>query len=149
MLPSRDEVINGRVDHPLHELAAPDADCCYLAHIGRVSGRRYETEIWFGAFRDTVYIVSGNGSTADWYRNALAAGRLDIRIGTRTWSDAPARAVTDGAERELAGWLLAHRYPSWMGDAEIGLTRDSWCFDCPVLAVDLGPATNMPNSSSR
>lgn len=140
MLPTRDEVIHGRFDHPLHDLASADADCCYLTHTGRTTGRRYETEIWFGAFRDTIYIVSGNGAVADWYQNALAVGVLDVRIGTQAWMSVAARAVTNADERELAGWLLAQRYPTWDGDASVGLTREMWCWTCPVLAIDLVPA---------
>ncbi len=150
MLPNRAEIIAGRLDHPLHDAGAPDADCCYLTHTGRRSGRRYETEIWFGALRDTIYIVSGNGEGADWYRNALAAGSLDVRIGATTWTAVAARAVTNAGERELAGWLLAHRYPMWNGDPEIGLTRDTWCWSCPVLAVDLeSPAGAFERAATR
>ena len=139
MEPTRAGVITGHIAHPLHDASAAEADCCYLTTIGRRSGRPHEVEIWFGAFRDTIYIVSGNGPTADWYRNALAIGTADVRIGAETWTDAEARAVTNAGERELAGWVLAHRYPMWQGDAEIGLTRDDWCFTCPVLAIELAP----------
>ena len=49
-----------------------DTECCYLGTTGRRSGRVHEVEIWFGVIGDALYLISGNGPGADWYRNALA-----------------------------------------------------------------------------
>ena len=49
-----------------------DVECCYLTTTGRTSGLPREIEIWFGVIDSTLYLISGNGPTADWYRNLVA-----------------------------------------------------------------------------
>ena len=107
---------------------------CYLATTGRRTGNRHEVEIWFGVIEDSLYLISGNGPGADWYRNALAANAVTVRIEGETWAGTP-RAVADPSERRRAGELMGAKYP-WDGDPAIGLTFEAWCFQVPMLAID-------------
>jgi deazaflavin-dependent oxidoreductase (nitroreductase family) len=110
-----------------------DAECCDLITIGRRSRKPHEIEIWFGAIDDTMYLISGNGPTADWYRNALADPHVSVTLAG-TIRAGVARHVTDPDERRLVGDLMGAKYP-WDGDPSIGLTRQAWCYEVPVLAI--------------
>jgi deazaflavin-dependent oxidoreductase (nitroreductase family) len=110
-----------------------DTECCYLGTTGRRSGRVHEVEIWFGVVHDSLYLISGNGPGADWYRNALADPAVSVRVGGDTRTGV-ARTVVDPQERRQVGELMGAKYP-WDGDASIGLTFEAWCFDVPLLAV--------------
>jgi deazaflavin-dependent oxidoreductase (nitroreductase family) len=112
----------------------PDEECCYLTTVGRRTRRPHEIEIWYGVIGRTIYLISGNGPGADWYRNALAAPTVMVRIGATTLTR-QARPVTDATERRAVGDLMGAKYP-WDGDPSIGLTFDAWCYDVPVLALD-------------
>jgi deazaflavin-dependent oxidoreductase (nitroreductase family) len=111
-----------------------DTENCYLGTTGRRSGRVHEVEIWFGVVGDSLYLISGNGPGADWYRNALATPAVSVRIDSDTRVGV-ARTVTDPVERRQVGELMGAKYP-WDGDPSIGLTFEAWCFDVPVLAVE-------------
>ncbi len=80
-----------------------------------------------------MYLISGNGPTADWYRNALANRQVSVRLAGETHSGI-ARHVNDPDERRRVGDLMGRKYP-WDGDASIGLTRHAWCYEVPVLAI--------------
>ena len=108
-------------------------DCCDVTTIGRRSGKPHEIEIWFGVIDDTMYLISGNGPTADWYRNALANSDVSVRLAGET-HDGVARDVTDSDERRRVGDVMGAKYP-WDGDPSIGLTRHAWCYEVPVLAI--------------
>ncbi len=45
-----------------------------LGHVGRRSGRSYETVIWVWPTREGFVIALTYGTRVDWYRNMLAAG---------------------------------------------------------------------------
>ena len=117
-----------------------EAENCYLTTVGRRTGRPHEVEIWFGVPSrgrdDTLYLISGNGPTADWFRNALAAGSATVRIEGETYvgSAREVTAVTDADERKAVGDLMGAKYP-WDGDPSIGLTFHAWCYEVPVLAI--------------
>lgn len=110
-----------------------DEENCYLTTTGRRSGNPHEIEIWFGVVGDSLYLISGNGPGADWFRNAQVHPSVtvrivdDVRVGT-------ARVVTDADERRQVGELMGAKYP-WDGDPSIGLTFQAWCFDVPLLAI--------------
>jgi deazaflavin-dependent oxidoreductase (nitroreductase family) len=110
-----------------------DIDCCYVTTTGRRTGRRHEIEIWFGVIADKLYLISGNGPTADWYLNALAEPIVDVRIGSQTRRGLAA-PVTDTEVRRQVGDLMGEKY-DWDGDPSIGLTRQAWCYEVPVLAI--------------
>lgn len=114
---------------------APHADeeNCYLTTIGRRSSNPHEVEIWFGVDGDTLYLISGNGPGADWYRNALATPAVSMRVAGETRAGV-ARDVSDAAERQRVGELMGAKYP-WDGDPSIGLTFQAWCFEVPALAI--------------
>lgn len=111
-----------------------DDENCYLTTVGRRSGNPHEVEIWFGVIDDTLYLISGNGPGADWFRNALVASDVTVRIDTEV-RRGRARGVGDPDERRRVGELMGAKYP-WDGDPSIGLTFDGWCFDVPALAID-------------
>ena len=108
---------------------------CYVITKGRRSGNPHEVEIWFGVVNDVLYLISGNGAKADWYRNALANPDVTVRIDSDTRAGV-ARAVADETERRTVGELMGAKYP-WDGDASIGLTFEAWCFDVPLLAISM------------
>ena len=60
-----------------------------LNHRGRRSGRRYETVLevlrW-DPWRDEATVISGFGPAAQWYRNVLAGGAAEVRIGRRRFA---------------------------------------------------------------
>ncbi|MBI4884507.1 MAG: nitroreductase family deazaflavin-dependent oxidoreductase [Actinobacteria bacterium] len=106
---------------------------CYVTTKGRRTGRSHEVEIWFGVIDDTLYLISGNGTTADWYLNSLANPQVTVRIEDEVRTGV-ARDVTDAVERRTVGELMGTKYP-WDGDASIGLTFEMWCFEVPLLAI--------------
>lgn len=111
-----------------------DVECCDLTTIGWRSGRAHSVEIWFGVIDDTLYLISGNGPGAHWYRNALAEPAVTIRLVGET-RECRARPVLDAGERRRVGDLMGEKY-SWNGDPSIGLSRTAWCYDVPALAVE-------------
>jgi deazaflavin-dependent oxidoreductase (nitroreductase family) len=116
----------------LHEQS--DVECCYLTTTGRRSGRPHEIEIWFGAIESTLYLISGNGPSADWYQNLLADPVVSVRIGGETRTGR-ASAVADPEERHRVGDVMGAKYV-WDGDPSIGLTYPAWCYEVPAAAVE-------------
>jgi hypothetical protein len=100
-----------------------------------VTGRRHDIEMWFGVSDGTLYLISGNGPEADWYRNLLAVPRVEVRFGSDVRFGI-ARDVTDGAERRIVGEVMGKKYGGWGGDAAIGLTEHDWLWKVPAAAVD-------------
>jgi deazaflavin-dependent oxidoreductase (nitroreductase family) len=113
--------------------AHADVECCDVTTVGRRTGNPHEIEIWFGVDGDTMYLISGNGAGADWYRNALANPAVVVQFAGETHHGV-ARDVTDPDERRRVGDLMGDKY-RWDGDASIGLTRHAWCYEVPVLAI--------------
>jgi deazaflavin-dependent oxidoreductase (nitroreductase family) len=116
-----------------------DVECCDITTTGRRTALPRQTEIWFGVDGSTMYLISGNGETADWFRNLRADPALDVRIGDEVRRGV-ARVVTDPAERRRVGELMGAKYV-WGGDASIGLTYAAWCSDVPAVAIEFPPHT--------
>lgn len=110
-----------------------DVECCDIFTTGRVSGRPHEIEIWFGVMDDTMYLISGNGPGADWYRNMLANPEVAVKLAGGEHRGR-ARDVVDPDERRRCGDLMGAKYV-WDGDASIGLTYEAWCHDVPAIAI--------------
>jgi deazaflavin-dependent oxidoreductase (nitroreductase family) len=113
------------------DAALAEHDYCYLTTTGRVSGKRHEIEIWFGLRGQTLYMLSGGGTRADWVRNIKKTPAVSVRIGERTFAG-KARFVEDAAEDETARSLLVEKYsPSYSGDLS------GWRKTALPVAVDL------------
>ena len=70
-----------------------ETECCYVGTTGRRSGHAHEVEIWFGVLDDTLYLISGNGPGADWYRGmATRRSASRSRRGASTSRCWPSRA---------------------------------------------------------
>lgn len=109
-------------------------ECCDLITIGRRTGKLRQVEIWFGVIDDVLYLVSGGGAGADWYRNACASGTATVVFGEQH-VECVVRQVADADERRRVGELMGAKYV-WEGDPSIGLTSDAWCFEVPALALE-------------
>ncbi|MGH2850743.1 MAG: nitroreductase family deazaflavin-dependent oxidoreductase [Solirubrobacteraceae bacterium] len=101
-----------------------------LTHVGRRTGRRYQTMLEVvGENRDAqeVIVVAGFGRTAQWYRNLLAGKAVQVAIGRerfepayRELRPAEAAAVLAAYERRnhyvafvvrrVLSWLVGWRY---------------------------------------
>lgn len=111
-----------------------DVDCCDIVTTGRVSGKPHEIEIWFGVMDGAMYLISGNGPGADWYRNMLTHPEVTVKLAAEQHVGR-ARDVTDPDERRRCGDLMGAKYV-WGGDPSIGLTYDAWCYDVPAIAIE-------------
>lgn len=83
-----------------------------------------------------MYLISGNGTTADWYRNLDRIPQVDVLLAGETLRGV-ARAVTDPPERRRCGHVMRAKYV-WGGDAGIGLSYDNcdaWCSEVPAVAI--------------
>ena len=111
-----------------------DLDCCDIVTIGRRTGKPHEIEMWFGVMDGAMYLISGNGETADWYLNMRARPLVTVKVGgiERVGRASP---VTDVEERHRCGDLMGAKYV-WDGDPEIGLTYEAWCYQVPAVAID-------------
>jgi deazaflavin-dependent oxidoreductase (nitroreductase family) len=112
-----------------------EIECCYLTTTGRRSGQPHEIEIWFGVIDATLYLISGNGPTADWYQNLVGNPDVSVRIGHETRAGR-ARVVSDPDERRRVGDAMGAKYV-WHGDPAIGLTYPAWCYEVPAVAIEL------------
>jgi deazaflavin-dependent oxidoreductase (nitroreductase family) len=84
-----------------------------LTHVGRRSGRRYQTMlevIATGSATGEVIVVTGFGRAADWYRNLQTQPAVEVAIGRRRF--APVHRVLDEAEAAavLADYESRHRW---------------------------------------
>jgi hypothetical protein len=96
--------------------------------------RPHEIEIWFGVLDGVMYLISGSGPEADWYRNMLARPEVLVKLGGERCVGR-AREVTVPDERGRCGDLMGAKYV-WGGDPDIGLTYDIWCLDVPTIAIE-------------
>jgi deazaflavin-dependent oxidoreductase (nitroreductase family) len=60
-----------------------------LVHPGRRSGREYRTPLNYAEVDGDVYCLAGFGKGTDWYRNALAAGAVEVWLPDGWWEAAP------------------------------------------------------------
>ena len=114
--------------------AHADDDCCDIVTIGRRTGLPHEIEIWFGIMDGAMYLISGNGPSADWYQNLLADPRVIVKLAGEELVGR-ASPVTDLEERRRCGDLMGAKYV-WDGDPDIGLTYEARCYDVPAIAID-------------
>ena len=109
-----------------------ERECCDVVTIGRKSGKKRMTELWFGVVGEEVVFISGT-PRCDWRANMLANPAVAVSFGEVS-RGGRARLVTDPDERRRIGDVMGAKY-DWSGDEDIGLTRDAWVYECPVFAV--------------
>jgi deazaflavin-dependent oxidoreductase (nitroreductase family) len=108
-----------------------DIDYCYLTTTGRVTGRPHTIEIWFAAYGQTLYLLSGNKEQADWVKNFKKTPDVTVRLD-RAHFAGHARVVTDKKEAALARKLVFTKYQPRDND---DLT--SWRRTALPVAIDL------------
>jgi deazaflavin-dependent oxidoreductase (nitroreductase family) len=89
--------LNRSVTNPrvLRTAGSPGTQTSIIRHVGRTSGRTYETPVDTIAALDGFLIALPYGTRADWLRNVLAAGRATIvRQGESIDVDEPIIAAT-------------------------------------------------------
>lgn len=111
-----------------------DRECCDVVTRGRRSGKEHVVELWFGVHNESVYLISGNGKTADWFANMVANPEVEVRFG-KDRRIGFARVVSDPEERRRLGDLMGAKF-DWDGDDDINLSRQAWCYDVPAIAID-------------
>lgn len=135
-----------------------------LTHQGRRSGRRYETVLEVlgpGRTADEFVVIAGLGPSANWYRNVLAGGAVEVAIArrrfpaaARTLDDDEAVTVIAGYERRnrwvapviraVLSWLVGWRYDS-TETARLRLVRE-----LPLVAFrPAGSPPSQGTTSSR
>lgn len=107
-----------------------EATFYYVTTTGRVTGRPHEIEIWCVAVGGALYLMAGGGMRSDTVRNALAGGRVTVRVGDET-REATASLVTDAAEEESVRRAMVAKYESKPGELA------SWGRTALPLRLDL------------
>lgn len=93
---------NKRTHNKIQRLWAPYLPpWATIVHVGRSSGKRYETPVTAFKFGDTVSVILLYGSRTDWMRNLFAAGSGELRRGGHTYRLRNPRVVTDPADPAL------------------------------------------------
>ncbi len=116
-----------------------------VEHIGRVSGaRRYVAlEVFGHPEPDTYLIVSGFGTTAQWYRNLRANPSARVWVRGRRGVPATAERLADAeADAALEAYVARHT-ASWerfrpVVENTLGGPIERGA-DLPILALHLGP----------
>ncbi|MEO7000879.1 MAG: nitroreductase family deazaflavin-dependent oxidoreductase [Ktedonobacterales bacterium] len=84
----RIRAFNKRVTNPILRTFALSSrgPFAILRHVGRRSGKPYETTIMVWPLGDTFVIAQTYGSDVDWYRNMLAASGGTLRYHKREYT---------------------------------------------------------------
>lgn len=106
-------------------------DVCYLTTVGRVTGRPHTIEIWFALDANTLYMLSGGGTRADWVKNARQTPAVQVRIKD-VRLNGRARLVASSEEDVLARRLLVSKYQPRSND-----DLADWGRTALPVAVDL------------
>jgi len=86
---------------------------CRVTHVGRKSGKRYRTVlevIGTDPEADEIFIISGTGTGADWYRNLRANGIAEVEISRRQFAATVRELKPAEAERRLADYEQRNRF---------------------------------------
>ena len=111
----------------------PQRECIDIVTRGRRSGRDHRVEIWFGVIDGRLCLLSGNGSGADWFLNAVHHDGVRVVVDQKEFAGR-AEVVVDAHERRRIAEVMREKYP-WEGDPSIGLTFDAWCDEVPALWI--------------
>ena len=76
---------------------------------GRITGKARKTPLWYVREGDTVYCLSGWGSSSDWLRNLQLNPNALVQIGSKTWQT-QGRLLDDRQERERLLRIFLKKY---------------------------------------
>lgn len=100
---------------------------CYLATIGRVSGRQHTIEIWFVVKDGHAWLFTESDGRTDWVRNLQREPQVMLRVGEKS-----VKAHAEVVDVELDAVVrqqLAERYRS--ADEDL----DEWVSSALVVRV--------------
>ncbi|MGO9644600.1 MAG: nitroreductase/quinone reductase family protein [Candidatus Bathyarchaeia archaeon] len=105
-----------------------------LTTIGRKTGLKRVTKIWFGILDGRLYVSSGRGARSDWVRNIKNNARVDVTIG-EVRGQGIATIVQDPNIKQRLRKLYWKKYHVLMVFAEVGkiLMRIPLSASTPVL----------------
>ena len=109
----------------------PDDDYCYLTTSGRRTGQPHRIEIWYVDAGDSLYMLAGGGSSADWVRNLMADPAVHVELDGSV-RPGRARVVDAATEAERARTLVFDKYAPRSGDDLI-----DWRKRALPVAIDL------------
>ena len=122
---------------------------CYLATIGRVTGRAHEIEIWFAFPPDpvgnTLYLLAGNREGSDWVKNLRREAAVSVRLAGTTWSGMARVIPPESDEDALARRLLCAKYQGWRE----GQPLSEWGRTALPVAVTLAAGDEQAASTAR
>lgn len=84
-----------------------------LTHVGRRSGRRYQTVLEVvgeDRARREVFVMAGFGRSAQWYRNILTGRGIEVAIGRERFAAACRELAPDEAAAVMADYERRNRY---------------------------------------
>jgi deazaflavin-dependent oxidoreductase (nitroreductase family) len=96
---------SGRAMKPLilRRAGAAESPTAVVEHVGRTSGRHYETPVVATKIEDGYAIALPYGPNTDWLKNVLAAGRATLRHGGAAHElEAPAVVALDLVDDRFA-----------------------------------------------
>ncbi len=105
---------------------------CYLTTMGRVTGNPHEIEIWFGIEGNSVYLMSGGGTKADWVKNLVKNPEVSVRIAKHMFTGT-ARLVKEEQEEMIVRHLLADKYK----EREVDGSLSEWARTALVVAIEV------------
>lgn len=102
-LPSQIRTFNKHILNPLLGRVARSehGPFAIVRHVGRKSGKPYETTIIVFPAADGFIIALTYGTEVDWYRNVLAAGRCEILWHRHTYAVDHITPITRAAAQPL------------------------------------------------
>jgi deazaflavin-dependent oxidoreductase (nitroreductase family) len=104
---------------------------CYLATVGRRSGRPHTIEVWFGTDGAGLFLISGGADRSDWVRNLLADRSASVRVADSVFAVQARVPLTESDERERAVRLLHDKY-----GGQVSGTLADWLRDAFIVALD-------------
>jgi deazaflavin-dependent oxidoreductase (nitroreductase family) len=80
-----------------------------IAFVGRKSGKKFSTPVWFVNEGEKVYLLPVSGTTSNWYKNVLKNPKLDLQVsGAKT--SAQGHPIEDKKQIEKVVELFKSKY---------------------------------------
>ena len=102
---------------------------CYISTVGRVSGKPHTIEIWFTARGETIFVLAGGGTSADFVQNVVVDPSVVVKIGDRAYRGSG--RLADEEESVFARAMIPAKY----AHRESGL--EEWAKTALPVAFDL------------